>query len=355
MQNDHNGNAITAPQTKKRIDWVDCAKGIAIILVLIGHTVTFDTESQRLARGIIFSFHMPLFFILSSLTFKFSESSKEFNKKTKKAFFHLIIPLLILFGIRIGIDVAKKFSTIDPLPYISFRINQLVYSSGVEVKVGGGTVAAIGALWFLVVLFCSRTFYDYLHLKLKPAAFYVWIAICSIIGLLLCNVQWLPLSFDVALAILPLMLFGTLLKKINIEKLTVLFMLISLGVWAATFFSVFYGNYGYMELSARRYTLFPLCYVTAIAGTMFVSYAGHYISKLMFIGKGIVWLGKYSLYLYMVHELDGNIKFLWDFTQNKWIQIAVRLAVDIIICIILANIIKAISSARKKGEIKKIK
>ncbi len=80
MQNDHNGNAITAPQTKKRIDWVDCAKGIAIILVLIGHTVTFDTESQRLARGIIFSFHMPLFFILSSLTFKFSESSQK-NKK----------------------------------------------------------------------------------------------------------------------------------------------------------------------------------------------------------------------------------------------------------------------------------
>ena len=82
MQNDHNGNAITAPQTKKRIDWVDCAKGIAIILVLIGHTVTFDTESQRLARGIIFSFHMPLFFVLAGITL--SIGTRELCKKKKK-------------------------------------------------------------------------------------------------------------------------------------------------------------------------------------------------------------------------------------------------------------------------------
>ena len=348
MQNNYIGDAIPVSQYKKRIDWVDCAKGIAIILVIIGHTITFDTESQRLARGVIFSFHMPLFFILSSLTFKFSESSQDFVRKTKKAFFHLVIPFLVLFGIRIAIDVAKNFSTIDPISYISFRINQLVYSSGVAVKVGGADVAAIGMLWFLIVLFCSRTFYDYLHLKLKPAAFYVLIAVCSVIGLLLCNIQWLPLSFDVALSILPLLLFGTLLKKINIERLPVLFMLISLGLWAATFFSVYYGNYGYMELSARRYTLFPLCYVTAIAGTMFVSYIGHYISKLFFIGKGLVWLGKYSLYLYMVHELDGNIQFLWNFAQSKWIQILIRLAVDVIIFIILVNIINKINQARKK-------
>ena len=343
-----NENVAKAAVDKKRIDWVDCAKGIAIILVLIGHTVTFDTEPQRLTRGIIFSFHMPLFFIMSSMTFRFSENTVGFTRKTKKAFSHLIIPFLILFGIRIGIDIAKNFSTIDPLSYISFRINQLVYSSGVEVKVGGGTIAAIGMLWFLVVLFCSRTLFDYLHLKLKTTAFYIVVAACSAAGLILGYIQWLPLSFDVALAIFPLLLFGVFMKRINIEKLPVLFMLISLGIWAAGFFFMYYGHYGYMELSARRYTLFPLCYIVAIAGTMFVSYSGHFISKVGVIGKGLIWLGKYSLYLYMVHELDGNIKFLWEFSESKYVQIPIRIAVDVIICIALVKIIGLINQARKK-------
>lgn len=48
---------------KKRIEWVDIAKGIAIMLMVIGHEV-----SNGLVYALIFSFHMPLFFILSGYT-----------------------------------------------------------------------------------------------------------------------------------------------------------------------------------------------------------------------------------------------------------------------------------------------
>lgn len=44
-----------------RLTWVDIAKGLAIILVIIGHTAPFGS----IARNTIFSFHMPLFFLLS--------------------------------------------------------------------------------------------------------------------------------------------------------------------------------------------------------------------------------------------------------------------------------------------------
>lgn len=43
---------------RQRIDWIDFAKGITILLVIIGHNVSGPL------RGAIFSFHMPLFFIL---------------------------------------------------------------------------------------------------------------------------------------------------------------------------------------------------------------------------------------------------------------------------------------------------
>lgn len=47
-------------RSKKRLDWVDIAKGIAIILMVIGHEV-----ENRSVYALIFSFHMPLFFIFA--------------------------------------------------------------------------------------------------------------------------------------------------------------------------------------------------------------------------------------------------------------------------------------------------
>lgn len=46
-----------------RIEWIDVAKGIGIILVIMGHTFQLDLVSP------IYAFHMPLFFFLSGLLF----------------------------------------------------------------------------------------------------------------------------------------------------------------------------------------------------------------------------------------------------------------------------------------------
>ncbi len=51
---------------KKRSAEIDIAKGFAIVLVIIGHIVTV----RNFAFLWIFSFHMPLFFFLSGMTFK---------------------------------------------------------------------------------------------------------------------------------------------------------------------------------------------------------------------------------------------------------------------------------------------
>ena len=44
-------------QIKKRIDWLDIAKGIAIICTIIGHSF-----GKNRIGVFIFSFHMPIFF-----------------------------------------------------------------------------------------------------------------------------------------------------------------------------------------------------------------------------------------------------------------------------------------------------
>lgn len=47
-----------------RVKWIDTARGIAILLVLIGHAGVAPKLNQY-----ILSFHMPLFFFLSGIVF----------------------------------------------------------------------------------------------------------------------------------------------------------------------------------------------------------------------------------------------------------------------------------------------
>ena len=49
----------------KRINYIDIAKGLAIICVIIGHTFAKYDKLDRLVITFIYSFHVPLFFILS--------------------------------------------------------------------------------------------------------------------------------------------------------------------------------------------------------------------------------------------------------------------------------------------------
>ena len=65
---------------QERNVWVDYAKAIGIILVVYGHVargvfnagLPMDEGEFVLVDSIIYSFHMPLFFFLSGLFFRFA-------------------------------------------------------------------------------------------------------------------------------------------------------------------------------------------------------------------------------------------------------------------------------------------
>lgn len=50
-------------RARGRMEWIDAAKGVGIILVVIGHVWT-----RGAVRDLIYAFHMPLFFLLSGYT-----------------------------------------------------------------------------------------------------------------------------------------------------------------------------------------------------------------------------------------------------------------------------------------------
>lgn len=82
-------------------------------------------------------------------------------------------------------------------------------------------------------------------------------------------------------------------------------------VWIGTLALTFTGSWTYMELAVRRYPLFPICYITAIAGTMAVVELSVLLCRLKKTMSGFILIGKNSMYLLCIHIMDGYMKFIW--------------------------------------------
>ena len=90
--------------SKTRVEWLDCAKGIGAFLVILGHTYYIPAA----LKSFIYSFHMPLFFILAGMTMKFSEDTpwSKIVAKYAKAY---LIPYVILASINLMLQSMWLF------------------------------------------------------------------------------------------------------------------------------------------------------------------------------------------------------------------------------------------------------
>ncbi len=61
----------------ERVEWIDVAKGVGIILVVIGHS------SMKSIADEIYYFHMPLFFMLAGTVFKPAGITDYFTKRVR--------------------------------------------------------------------------------------------------------------------------------------------------------------------------------------------------------------------------------------------------------------------------------
>lgn len=72
----------------KRINHIDIAKGIGVLLVVLGHCLAYGCQNQIFRC--IYSFHMPLFFFLSGYVFHAKDSKSFFEGKIK----FLLLPMI---------------------------------------------------------------------------------------------------------------------------------------------------------------------------------------------------------------------------------------------------------------------
>jgi len=135
---------------KNRIGYIDMSKGLAIILVIIGHS-SFVPNNAKL---LLYSFHIPLFFFLSGFTLnvrKYETFSGYCLNKVKS----LVIPFFLLnsfvFLFQLFVMYPDQVLSFDILHFIK----QLLISDRLHIYF---------QLWFLNVMFLAHVF-SYFILK----------------------------------------------------------------------------------------------------------------------------------------------------------------------------------------------
>lgn len=82
----------------QRERYIDSAKGIGIILVVFAHMILInELESLTFLTRYIYSFHMPLFFVISGYCFGLKKRDTEISlfAEIKKVFLRLLVPYLV--------------------------------------------------------------------------------------------------------------------------------------------------------------------------------------------------------------------------------------------------------------------
>lgn len=229
-------------KTQTRIEWLDIAKGLGVLLVVIGHL--WYKCPYPLVNQIIYSFHMPMFFILSGFVFK--KGNLKFGSFVVSKSKRLLLPTLIFFvfgAVHLSIlkepfvDILRKFFFID------------------------GKCPFNDPCWYFITLFQLLIVSYFLNLDKSSYILKIFFIIIAFISGLIFYKFEEPLYFGISRTIIAFVFFslGTVLGQLNrqgknIQKayLKALIIIGCFALWVlcgvvlndkVSFYSMILGNY----------------------------------------------------------------------------------------------------------------
>lgn len=283
----------------QRMRWLDISKGIAILCTIVGHTVAFGGH----LRNLIFSFHMPLFFVASGYTIR-PVSGDSLARATWKDFKRLYVPVLIVRAISFLLE--RILYKTDIAYGIWDNIRRILWGNGNDYTLPGGfSVYGVGVLWFLIALFWCKLAYRICLNKIQNYRPMFLLFLC-LAGLWLGTIVRLPQCIDIIPIGMLFMEGGYQFRHSGREDAPAMKMA---GV--AAFFVWIYLTWTkgiYIEIATRDYPGSMLSIFIAFAACLCV----FQFSKALEAFKSseiLAWLGKNSLDLLCIHHLDWYFMF----------------------------------------------
>lgn len=219
-------------KTNKNILWIDYAKVIGIFLVILGHASLKFNFSEKLFQDIhllIYTFHMPLFFIISGVLY----SKKSQSENLTKIFYGLVIPYFIYQFI----FLPFKFGQYMTEPHGSIFSEFLKCIFGIllgDCQNNDFSKLVCGSCWFIVCIIQIRLLFNFINTNKKTI---ICLSIFSVLLLKFLIIKNVDLFFclDDTLMAIPYFSFGYIFSKyfknikifIDNSKLNIVFTIVA--------------------------------------------------------------------------------------------------------------------------------
>lgn len=287
----------------QRKQYLDIAKGIGIILVVLGHC----PQVYNPLKQWIYAFHMPLFFIISGMVWN-RESHEKRGFFTRKFVVdklkRLIIPCYIWGVLYMLLDAVMNRS------FSPMNIAYLIYGS----QSGFSHAGSLTLLWFLPCMFIATCFFEIIQQILRNQKGRSWILLvisicCTALESFLPKISGgYPWSLDVAFLAIAFMLWGYLGRE-YVEKmdektgLSALIAMVCLAILTLTFqLNLSFVSINNVDM-AGRYFGNPLLYlINAVAGSLFVVLIAQMVEKVKKAAETIAYLGVRTIPIFILHK-----------------------------------------------------
>lgn len=279
----------------ERHTYIDIAKGIGIIAVVIGHTCD---PAGDLAKA-VYHFHLPLFFILSGLTADTSRPLQSvFYRRGRSLLLPYISTVLVSYIYWLLIYRPLANDPNDPLLIGELILRSSLFATG-QLLPAWPEARPIGPLWFLPALFVGQLMFSAIT-RLRSVT-HIWMAciLVSSVGILLGQGLRMPWSVDIAMAAQVFFAFGRFVLPELTDSLTkpttTILCLCSVII-------AFLGSD--LSINDRVYRNFFIACLGACAGTLLVLQLSRFIEKWSLARASLSYVGRASIIILCFHTFD---------------------------------------------------
>lgn len=327
----------------KRIDYLDVAKAIGIVLVMISHSCGMPFNSTMYFSN----FYIQLFWIISGMTYKDGEKiAINIKKKCARILKPYVIYNVIILILNILLQNIKSFHelvfSIEGILYSRYALYPLSESNNVYfLQIGNSP------LWFLTSMFTGCCiFYGVIAIIGKSIK-----KLCVVnIVLLLMTVLLrkfpilLPWSIDTSFLTAWFMLFGYCMINFFVKR----YYIISMLICSILYLLGCYWN-GAVNMSIRIYgchgvlSIFATC-ILGIMGSLICFSISRMIEKILILRRIFAFIGRNTIILLALHmsifkvfdQCLQYLKIVYDNNAILWYGVGImRILITIIICLYL--------------------
>ena len=303
-------------EKRTRLRWLDAARGLAMLLVMIGHTV----PGNETVIGALYTFHLPLFFVISGYASRPVRDGRAFARRHVRSFFRLIVPCVVLqMGLMVYFCLLEGNLSAGRLIGLEKRaILQLFWASAQSVS----GRPALGIPWFMFALFWGRMLFDLLRMVLERHAALACVLV-SAAGLAIGTAVYFFQSLDLAMVSVLFLCAGEQLRRMDALSprvrrgvLLAAALVWALGLWQGV----------RIDMAVHQYGPYGLGIPVSLCASAVVCALMQRMDRCDLLCAPLAFVGRISLPVFLVHHVDDYF-VRWWIRESWWLCCVNRIVV----------------------------